>query len=259
VVEGIAVREEEGGHGGGTPKFPKGGKGGGAAIALVGVLVVGCGLYAAGTWLAAEVGRFDGYVEISPTTPIPIEGRGSVGLDRLTPADAEHALDGFHVSVASRVGDAALHRSGFAFRAEGSTSFWSPTQRGVAIGPAGRAGFGWFFTDSFGLFGSAGAGTSSLGGERISSFQYLLEADGYVPLARNLELGFYLAGGDHHRMQAVGPVSVVEHALEGGGGVLLELELTPRWAVGLRAGAAAVREREGTAMLGELALTMAIY
>ncbi|HZL21328.1 MAG TPA: hypothetical protein VFG23_26580, partial [Polyangia bacterium] len=256
----VAVPASGGGRWGGGG----GGGGNGDALVLLAVVAVAVGVVVGVCLVSGEGIRFDGYVRMAPEQPIHLED--GVGQTRELPLAALSADDvaatveakvmddeGFGIERLDRV---PLDRRGGVFKLDsGATTFGlGPT---TFSGPTATIQFGYFFTRKLGLLANIalGGATDDQGmvvtrhtfGLELQSLPFekgRLHAGGYV------DAGFALAGTATNDVVS-GPA--------GGGGAMVELDLTSRMALTLRAGANLAHLDDGWSPAGAVTIGVAVY
>ena len=272
---GGGVHAGGGGHGsGGGFNLGGGGGGGGgggnigdAAILLAVVVVVVAAVAMVG--LAGSEGvRFDGLVDMSPEQPVHLkplyEGPERViPLAELTPADAAATVEakvmddeGFGI----RRGEHILDRTGFPMKLDfGGVTFEEATSTAGRSGPVGHVQLGYFFTRSVGLLATAALSGAGDGVAAIlTRHEFGLELQA-LPLALGpLHAGGYVNGGvAMAATTANGGAS--EQGWAGGGGALVEVDLTGRLALTFRAGGDVARFDDGWSPAATFAGGLAVY
>src|SRR5450432_3712519 len=247
-----------GGGGGG------GGGNGGDALVLLAVVAIAIGVVVGIGLVSGEGVRFDGYVQMAPEQPIHIkDGYGQtreVALAALSPEDVQATVEakvmddeGYGIE---RLDRAPLDRTGGTFKLDsGETTFGlGPSS---FYGPTATIQFGYFFTRELGLLMNVTLGGSADDqGMIVTRHTFSLELQA-LPLAKGrfhaggyVDAGFALAGLTSNDVLS-GPA--------GGGGVLVELDLTSRLALTLRGGANLAHLDDGWSPAGTLALGVAVY
>jgi len=248
-----------GGGGGGG-----GGGNGGDALVLLAVVAIAIGVVVGIGLVSGEGVRFDGYVQMAPEQPIHIkDGYGQtreVALAALSPEDVQATVEakvmddeGYGIE---RLDRAPLDRTGGTFKLDsGETTFGlGPSS---FYGPTATIQFGYFFTRELGLLMNVTLGGSADDqGMIVTRHTFSLELQA-LPLAKGrfhaggyVDAGFALAGLTSNDVLS-GPA--------GGGGVLVELDLTSRLALTLRGGANLAHLDDGWSPAGTLALGVAVY
>jgi hypothetical protein len=249
-----------GGNGGGGG----GGGGAGAALAVVAVVLVAVAVVAVIALGSCEGTRFDGFAEIPVDQPLYVkdaDGREStVSLATVTPEEAARATE---VTVKDdewlgllRLERGPLNRTGLAFKLDMGSSVFNVGLTQV-VGVASQIQVGAFVTQQLGLMldiGLSGGGLCCAGFYSRHSLALEVQA---MPLSLwRLHLGAFakggvaIVGGDTPEIQS-GPIA--------GGGALLELALTSRLALSLRAAANAANLPTGWSTSGSLTAGFAIY
>jgi hypothetical protein len=267
-VGGHAGGHIGGGHiGGGHIGGGDGGGGGGGgrdALVVLAVFLVVVGVVVGVGLVSGEGVRFDGYVQMAPEQPIHLkDGFGQtreLPLAALSPEDVLATVEakvmddeGFGIERLNRV---PLDRTGGTFKLDsGETAF--------GLGPASFYGpmatiqFGYFFTRRLGLLMNVALSGSTDGqGAVVTRHTFSLELQS-LPLAKGrlhaggyADAGFALAGTTTNDVVS-GPAA--------GGGALVELDLTSRLALTLRAGANLAHLDNGWSPAGSLTIGVAVY
>ncbi len=253
-----------GGHIGGHIGGGGGGGNGGDALVLLAVVAIAIGVVVGVGLVSGEGVRFDGYVQMAPEQPIHIkDGYGQareVALAALSPEDVQATVEakvmddeGYGLE---RLDRAPLDRTGGTFKLDsGETTFGlGPSS---FYGPTATIQFGYFFTRKLGLLMNVALGGSADDqGMIVTRHTFSLELQA-LPLAKGrfhaggyVDAGFALAGLTSNDVLS-GPA--------GGGGVLVELDLTSRLALTLRGGANLAHLDDGWSPAGTLALGVAVY
>jgi len=236
-----------GGIGGG------GGGGGNDGAVLVVVAVVAVTAALVGTMILAsgEGMRFDGQAQIPPEQPVHLKddaGRDyQLPLGAVTPELAAHTVEAKVMDDEwyglRRLARAPLDRTGGAFRFELGTSAFNYGDARV-LGPAAHIQVGGFLTRNVGILGEIGLSGASgccagpdgapAASDTIVRHSLAVELD-LMPVALGrLHAGLFGKGGF---AIAAGGASPWEVGPLGGGGALLEVDLTTRMALAFRAGA----------------------
>ena len=229
-------------------------------IAVV-VVVAAIGL------VASEGARFDGYAQMWPGHPVHLrmpDGRHTVvALAELTRAHVDTTLEAKVMDdegYGIRRLESVLDCRGLAFKLDMGTMAF---RRGnaVATGTVGDFAMGLFVSPSFGiLFGATLGGATDGVGDVITRHAFFAELQS-MPLSvgRRLHVGGYAHGG----MAMAATTAAGGSAETGpafGGGALVELDLTGRLALSLRAGAnAAQLETTGWSPAATATLGLAVY
>jgi hypothetical protein len=265
-----------GGHGGGGGGFSLGGGGGGggggndaAVLAVVAVVLVTAAVIGTIGLVASEGIRFDGYAQLAPDQPIHIKddaGRQyDVPLALVTPELAAHTREAKVMDDEwygmRRLDAAPLDRRGGVFRLELGTSAFNYGTTSV-VGPAAHIQLGYFPAREVGLLAEIGlSGATDCcqgpqgGQETIVRHSLALELD-LLPL----EVGRFHAGVFGKGGLAIAAAdNPWEEGPLGGGGTLVEIDLTPRMALAFRAGMNATRLPSGWSSAGTLTAGIAIY
>jgi hypothetical protein len=237
-----------GAHGGGGGGFNFGGGGGGndaAAVLVVAAVVLVCLAVGATVALAAGEGtRFDGAIAVAPGQPIYVKDFGGhvteVSLAELSPALAAAAVEAKVMDDEGyglrRLDRAPLDRRGGAFRLELGTSMFTYGQSQVT-GPAAHIQLGVFPARSVGLLAdiglSGGSDSTDPAAGTIVRHSLALELDVLPFTLGRLHAGAFGKGGE---AIAAGSGGYEAGPIAGGGG-LVEVELTSRMALTMRAGA----------------------
>jgi hypothetical protein len=267
---GQATGHSSGGSGSGGGHWGGGGLGGGSgggngdALVLLAVVALAVGVVVGVCLVSGEGIRFDGYVRMAPEQPIHL--KDGAGQTRELPLAALSADDvaatveakvmddeGFGIERLDRV---PLDRRGGVFKLDsGATTFGlGPT---TFSGPTATIQFGYFFTRKLGLLANiALGGASDDQGVVVTRHTFSLELQS-LPLEKGrlhaggyLDAGFALAGTTTNDVVS-GPA--------GGGGALVELDLTSRMALTLRAGANLAHLDDGWSPAGAATIGVAVY
>jgi hypothetical protein len=254
-----------GGHwGGGLGGGGGGGNGSGDALVLLAVVAVAIGVVVAVCLVSGEGIRFDGFVRLAPEQPIHLkDGAGKtrdLPLAALSPDDVAASVEakimddeGFGIERLDRL---PLDRRGGVFKLDsGATTFGLGPE--TFSGPTATIQFGYFFTRKLGLLANiALGGASDDQGTVVTRHTFGLELQS-LPLEKGrlhaggyLDAGFALAGTTTNDVVS-GPA--------GGGGALLELDLTSRMALTLRAGANLAHLDDGWSPAAAVTIGVAVY
>jgi hypothetical protein len=254
-----------GGHSGGGHS---GGGGGGDGDAALVVLIVVVAVVIAVGLVSSEGVRFDGFVAMSPAQPIHL--RAADGGEATVPVGAlssDLVAETVEAKVMDDEGDGLrlldevpLDRRGGAFKLDsGTIAFGVPG--GTVFGPALDVQFGVFVTRRVGLLGSLGlaGGSAGGGGGLIPRHALALELQVLPWGAGRFHLGLFGNGGMalSEKIDA-GQISTVEGPAVGGG-ALAEMDLTPRMALTLRAGANLAKLDQRWTPAGLLTAGVAVY
>ena len=273
---GTPPRSTGGGStGGGSFSLPSGGGGGDRPEALVVLAVVVVALAAvASVFLVASEGmRFDGYAQIHPDQTVRLKtDRGEdrfVTLGTLSAQDAasaEEALvmddEGFGLR---ELGTVPLNRRGMAFKLDLGTSSFSLGDYSLN-GMASHIQLGYFPTQTFGLLLDAtlsGVGTADIIAGNVGQtppgtlirHSVALELQAFPLALGRFHLGAFGKGG----VALIGPASDPESGPTVGGGALIEIGVTSRLALTLRAGVDAARLDSGWSRAGLLTAGVSTY
>jgi hypothetical protein len=228
-----------------------------AVIAIVAGVLIGVGL------VGGEVMRFDGYVGMAPEQPIHIkDGFGrklELPLAALSPFEAAVTVEakvmddeGYGIE---RLDKAPLDRTGGTFKLDsGVTTFGlGPT---TFSGPAATIQIGYFVTPKLGLLANIGlGGATDDQGTIVTRHTFNLEMEA-LPLARGrLHAGGYADAG----LALAGINGGFASGPAGGGGALVELDLTSRLALTLRAGASVARLDQAWSPAATAGVGLAVY
>jgi hypothetical protein len=227
-----------GGPGGfNAPSAGKVDKSGVAALAIAGAaFTVGM--------IATEGARFDGWTRVHPAQPIHLvyqtgEQR-AVPLYLLSAADlagAEEAVISENDGRVDRLQRAPLDRKGFVWRFDAGLAGGGTIDRQPALGWGALMGLGYFPHQTFGLLITGTVAGGDHGGTSYVNSRLALEAD-WLPLSLGrLHLGAFGTVGRQWAQSSSDTFDKVSHQswVMGGGG-LLELGITTRLALVLRAG-----------------------
>jgi hypothetical protein len=264
------------GHGGGGISLPSGGggKGGGGdgaeALVVLAVVAVVAATVATIALAASEGARFDGHAELAPEQPIYLktgDREQVVALGDLTPdqaARADEAIvkddEGYGMRHLDR---APLDRTGGVFRFDlGAGLFTLGDAR--ASGLSAHIQGGIYPTPTFGLVLDLGLGTGTIdpccagplaASGALARHSLGLEAQ-LLPLGLGpLHMGIF-AGGGFALARGAG---IDESGPVASGGALIELDLTSRMALAVRAGASQAWLDGETSSTGTLTAGLAIY
>lgn len=247
-----------GGLGGG------GGGGNGDELIVLAVVAIAIGVVVGVCLVSGEGMRFDGYVRMAPEQPIHLEDRAGhareLPLAALSPDDVAATVEakvmddeGFGIE---RLDHVPLDRRGGVFKLDsGATTFGLGPQ--TFAGPTATIQFGYFFTRKLGLLADiALGGATDDQGVVVTRHTFGLELQS-LPLQKGrlhaggyLDAGFALAGTTNNDIVS-GPA--------GGGGALVELDLTSRMALTLRAGANLAHLDDGWSPAGAVSIGVAVY
>ena len=254
-----------GGHwGSGLGGGGGGGNGSGDALVLLAVVAVAIGVVVAVCLVSGEGIRFDGFVRVAPEQPIHLkDGAGKtrdLPLAALSPDDVAATVEakimddeGFGIERLDRM---PLDRRGGVFKLDsGATTFGLGPQS--FSGPTATIQFGYFFTRKLGLLANiALGGATDDQGTVVTRHTFGLELQA-LPLEKGrlhaggyLDAGFALAGTTTNDVVS-GPA--------GGGGALVELDLTSRMALTLRAGANLAHLDDGWSPAAAATIGVAVY
>jgi hypothetical protein len=237
-----------GGGGGGHVGGGGGGGGGGGNIgeaALVLAVVVAAVVVLIAVGVAASEGvRFDGFIEMSPDQPVHLHDQGGservVALGALTPTDVATTTEAIVMDdegYGLRRIQHVLDRRGFAFKLDfGRVAFEQATSSATDAGPVAHLQLGYFFAPAFGVLLTAALGGASDGfGAVLTRHEVGLELQSLPLAAGPLHLGAYANGGYAMAATTAGG-GAAEYGSSFGGGALVELDLTGRLALMVRAG-----------------------
>jgi hypothetical protein len=251
--------------GGGGGGWTGGGGGGDSADALVvlAVVLVAVAVVAAVALAAGEGMRFEGDAQLSPYQVLYVkDGSGTtsaVPLGDLTPERADAAVEAIvkddEGDGIRRMDRAPLDRRGAAFKLELGTGTFNVGTTEV-VGPAAHIQLGFFPARSFGILADIGlSGGETCCAPTFTRHSLALELDA-LPLALGpLHAGGFAKGG----VAVAGNAAVRETGPIGGGGALLELDLTSTMALTLRAGVSAAQLESGWSTAGTITGGIAIY
>jgi len=258
---GVAKSIAGGGGGGG------GGDHAGEALVVLAVVAVAVAAFAMIGLMASEGSRFDGHVEISPDQPIHLEygsgGEEVVPFGAITEVQAARAATARVMDDEGsglRLLDHPLDRRGFAFKLDfGTLAFQPDTSNQTFNGLTSHVQVGYFITPRIGLLATAGLGGADDGlSATLTRHELGLELQAFPGALGPVHFGAYANGGmavlgttAQDGTTATGPVM--------GGGLLLELDVTGRMALTLRAGADAARLDGGWSPAATVAAGVAIY
>lgn len=251
-----------GGGGGGG-----GGKGMGEALVVLAVVAVAVAAFAMVGLVASEGARFDGYVEMSPDQPIHLEdaygAKVAVPLAALTGPQAETTVKARVMDDEGqglRLIEHVLDRRGVTFKLDfGTLAFEPDTSTQTFSGLASHIQVGYFFTPRLGLLFTAGLGGADDGiGATLTRHAFGLELQALPLAAGPVHFGCYANGG----MAVLGSTAMngtVATGQAAGGGGLLELDVTGRMALTLRAGADIAHFDTGWSPAVTVAAGVAVY
>jgi hypothetical protein len=259
-----------GGGGGGVHVGGSGGGGGGSgsggdAMVVLAVVLVAVALVATVGLVAGEGTHFDGYVQMAPDQPLHLRDPGGhtteVPLGALTVEEAALTSEAKVMDDEGgglwRLDEVPLDRRGFAFRFEmGTSSFnYGTTQ---LMGPAAHIQLGGFATRRVGFMfdiGLSGASDDCCLGT-VTRHSLALELDALPLVAGRFHAGVFAKGG----VAISGPSGFYETGPLGGGGALVELDLTPHMALALHAGVSTARlDTSGWSTAGTVTGGLTIY
>jgi uncharacterized membrane protein YgcG len=258
-VGGSAHLGGGGGHGGGG-----GGGSVGDALVVLAVVAIVIGVAIGVGYAGGEALRFDGYAQMAPEQPVHLQDgfgqKRELPLAALSPADVAETVEakvmddeGYGIDRLDRV---PLDRRGLTFKLDsGETTFGlGPAS---FYGPTATMQLGYFFTRQVGLLMNVALGGSTDDqGMIVTRHTFNLELQD-LPLANGrwhagwyADAGLALAGLTSSNL-ASGPAA--------GGGALVEMDLTSRMALTLRAGANLARIDQAWSPAGSLAVGVALY
>lgn len=225
------------GGGGFNPSHTKVDKSGVAAMAILGAaFTVGM--------IATEGARFDGWTRVHPAQPIHLVYPGgqqrAVPLYLLSPADltgVEEAAISENDGRVDRLQRAPLNRKGLVWRFDAGLAGGGTIDRQPALGWGALMGLGYFPHQTFGLLINGTVAAGDHGGTSYTNGRLALEAN-WLPLSLGpLHLGVFGMAGRQWAQSSSDTFDKVSHeSWVAGGGGLLELELSTRLALVLRAG-----------------------
>jgi hypothetical protein len=252
------------GHGGGLNLPVPSGGGKGDELVVLAVIVAVVAVMAATGLIVTEGVRFDGFVAMAPAQPLHLQDRAGgervVTLGDLSREDAAYATGALVMDDEGwglhRLDRGPLRRRGLAFKLDAGMAEFA-VERYAVTGLASHVQAGGFFSNRFGVMLDVGlAGATDAEGKGIARHSLGLEAQAFPVIAGPLSLGLYAKVGE---ALAAGP-SFSDSGLLGGGGALLELALTARLALTLRAGWTAARlDTVGWSQGGTATAGVAIY
>jgi hypothetical protein len=238
------------------------GGGDGPSAALVAVMVVasaGIGIALAAT----EGSRFDGWVGLDREHPVHLEGPDGehvwVPLAGLDPGLAAWAVD---ARITEEEGPtrflarAPLDRQGFAYTFELGAASVGTVDRDGALAFATRTQFGFFPVHEVGLLLGLGAGANG----DIVEWRPHLELQAFPLAIDPVHVGLYAQGGYATGVQDVpdGPDVDVD-GWYFGGGALVQLDVTTRFAITFRGGAMLLTNPGETQLAPEFTIGLAVY
>jgi len=236
-----------------------GGGGDGAAVLVVVAIALSAviALVLAGT----EGARYDGWARLHPMAPVHVVGPdGSeywVPLAQLDPQTAAWA-DALIVSEEEgpfqTLGRAPLHRVGFVYGMEvGAASLRGP--RGIlGAGFTSHLQFGFFPIQELGVLFDTTLGLGGVEGNSVVNAQFGGELQ-VLPLEAGL---FHF--GVFGRIGSASPSQRGDRwSLAGGGGPLVQVAITTRLALTLRAGLSYIDDARGGLLAGEGTVGLAVY
>lgn len=263
-----------GGTGGGRFSLPGGGGGGDGPEALVvlAVIVVALAAVASVFLVASEGMRFDGHAQLHPDQALYLKTDGGdriVSLGTLSAQDAALAKEALVMDDEApglrRLDSVPLNRKGPAFKMDLGTSAFTLGSYAVN-GMASHIQLGYFPTQTFGLMVDAtlsGAGAADvIAGDvgqvpegTLIRHSLALELQAFPLALGRFHLGGFVKGG----FAVIGPADGPQTGPVGGGGALIEIGITPRLALTLRAGLDAARLDDGWSRAGVLTAGVSIY
>lgn len=261
-----------GGGAGGTLGHVGGGGGGGdggaEALVVLAVLAVAIAALAVIGLAVSEGSRFDGHIAMGPQQPVHLQFATGVGelvvpLGSLSEHEAAVAAEAKVMDDEGpglRLTEQALDRHGFALKLDfGVLAFEPDTSTQSLSGLAAHIQAGYFFTPNFGVLATAALGGADDGISAVFTRHQLgLELQVLGGRLGPLHVGGY-ANGDWAVIGKTGADASTATGAGFGGGLLLELDLTGRMALTVRAGADLARFDSGWSPAATLAGGLAIY
>ena len=245
-MQGAPVTRGAPGGGGAAPGTPGGFSGpshGKVDKSSVAALAVVGAAFTVGM-IATEGARFDGWTRVHPAQPIHLVYQGghqrAVPLYLLSAADVagvEEAAISENDGRVDRLQRAPLDRKGFVWRFDAGLTGGGTIDRQPALGWGALMGLGYFPHQTFGLLVSGTVAGGDHGGTSYINSRLALEAN-WLPLSLGrLHVGAFGMAGRQWAQSSSDLFDKVSHEswVMGGGG-LLELDITTRLALVLRAG-----------------------
>lgn len=259
--------------GGGWSSGGGGGRGGdsgnvaGEALVVLAVVAVAVAAFAMIGLMASEGARFDGHVEMSPDQPVHLEylsgaqavvPLGAISADQAARTATARVMDDEGPGL--RLLDHHLDRRGFTFKLDfGTLAFQPDTSNQTLNGLTSHVQVGYFITPRIGLLATAGLGGADDGlSATLTRHELGLELQAFPLTLGPVHLGAYANGG----LAVLGTTAAegtTATGKAGGGGLLVELDVTGRMALTLRAGADVARFDGGWSPAGTVAAGVAIY
>jgi hypothetical protein len=240
---------------------------------VLAVVVVALAAVASVFLVASEGMRFDGFAQIHPDQTLHLKTeRGEdkfVTLGTLSAQDAASAEEALVMDDEEfglyELASVPLNRRGMAFKLDLGTSSFSLGDYSLN-GMASHIQLGYFPTQTFGLLLDAtlsGVGTTDIIAGNVGQtppgtlirHSVALELQAFPLALGRFHLGAFGKGG----MAVVGPASSPETGPTVGGGALMEIGVTSRLALTLRAGLDAARLDSGWSRAGLLTAGVSIY
>jgi len=255
------ARSSGGGWSGGAGNDP------GEALVILAVVVVAVAALAMIGLMASEGARFDGHVEMSPDQPVHLEyesgARVVVPLGAITGAQAASTATARVMDDEGpglRLLDQHLDRRGFTFKLDfGTLAFQPDTSNQTFSGLTSHVQVGYFITPHVGLLATAGLGGADDGlSATLTRHELGLELQAFPLALGPAHLGVYANGG----LAVLGTTAADGTTATGkaaGGGLLVELDVSGRMALTLRAGADLARFDGGWSPAGTVAAGVAMY
>lgn len=253
--------------GGSSGSGSGGGSGGGEMLLVLAVVAVAVAAVAMVGLIASEGARFDGHVEMSPDQPIHLKYQsGTSAVVPLAAITDRQAASTATARVMDNEGyglrmlDHVLDRRGFTFKLDfGTVAFQRDTSTQTFSGLTSHIQLGYFITPHVGLLATAGLGGADDGlSATLTRHELGLELQAFPFAFGPVHLGAYVNGG----MAVLGTTAVDGTAVTGkaiGGGALLELGITGRMALTLRAGGDIARFDAGWSPAASIAAGVAVY
>lgn len=238
-----------------------GGGGGGDGGAVLVVVVVALSAVVALVLAGTEGARYDGWARLHPMAPVHVVGPdGSeywvplAQLDPQTAAWADELIVSEEEGPFETLGRAPLNRVGFVYGMEvGAASLRGP--RGIrGAGFSSHIQLGFFPIQHFGVLFDTTLGLGGVEGNTVVNAQFGAELQ-VLPLeAGRFNFGVFGRIGSASPSQGGD-----DWALAGGGGPLMQVAITTRLALTLRAGLSYIDDARGGLLAGEGTVGLAVY
>jgi hypothetical protein len=237
------------------------GRGSGSSALAAGVAIVALAASAFFVVAATDASRFDGYAQLDPNAQIILHRGGSwisMPLSLLSPNDAYITDDALvlHEGAFYELDRAPLTRVGLAFGIDGGAAAVTGTRAGdQPWWPTARLRLGLFPVEWLGIYADLGF---VFAGDRgaLVNMRFGGEAQ-LIPFNVGIvHFGLYGRAGDNFvAHENVGDY----HGFHGGGGLLVELEVTTHMTFVLHGGVSAIYERGGYVPIGEVTVGATAY